>query len=149
MTHANNPPKDASQSGSGALAQGNDARAVGQQGVMANNVGGSINTGTQIIHNYLAGGQARDPIQLEAHVRSYLRWVQARHGHVELRGIERGGRKVLTLDLDKALTVAFSRSASTANPSTCPSARLLMVEITAIPKEPKNQERVREAVQYQ
>jgi formylglycine-generating enzyme required for sulfatase activity len=91
------------QSGSGPLAQGADAPAAGERGVgVKGNVGGSINTGTQIINNYLAGGQVRDPEQLEAHIRSYLRWVQARCGHVELRGIERGGRKVLTLDLDKA-----------------------------------------------
>lgn len=102
MANPNDPPTDANLTGSGALAQGDHAQAVGQQGVSANNVGGSINTGTQIINNYLQGGQERDQASLEQHIISYLRWVQARCGHIELRGIERGGRKVLTLDLDKA-----------------------------------------------
>ncbi len=98
-----NSQKDAHVTGSGAAAAGPNAQAVGAGGVLVGgNVGGGINTGTQIINNYLAGGQVRDPARLEQHVTSYLRWVRERCGHIELRGIERGGRKVLSLDLDKA-----------------------------------------------
>ncbi len=95
---------DSSVSGSGASAQGDGARAVGERGVgVGGDNSGIINTGTQVIITYLQqGGQQRDPEQLSRQVESYLRWVIARYGKIELRGIERGGRKVLTLDLDQA-----------------------------------------------
>jgi formylglycine-generating enzyme required for sulfatase activity len=69
-----------------------------------NEASGPINQnfGAQIINNYLGnGGQQRDPQRLARQVASYLRWVRERYGKIELRGIQRGGVKVLSLDLDQ------------------------------------------------
>lgn len=58
----------------------------------------------QIINNYCQGSSKppRDQETLSRQIVSYLKWVQERYGKIELRGIERGGRKVLQLDLDEA-----------------------------------------------
>ena len=92
------------QTSSSASAKGDGAQAANNRAVINDgSVGGHIITGTQIVNNYIANdGIQKNQAQLTRQIDSYLRWVQERYGKIELRGIERGGRKVLQLDLDQA-----------------------------------------------
>ncbi len=78
---------------SGASAQGPNAKAVGEKGVMVGgNVGGSINTGTvtYFFNRYEApaGKSQLDKDQFERILREYLAWVVKAYGRAKLYGLE-------------------------------------------------------------
>lgn len=79
--------KQANVSGSGAVAQGG-SDALGEGSVKVNDSNsGSINTGTQIIINYLTA--ASTPLtkeQIAQRVGGYLNWLRDRMMYIELRG---------------------------------------------------------------
>ncbi len=90
--------------GPGAIAQGKDAQAAGERGVVAGGNIDTVNTGWQIVNHYHAASDQRlSQEQIEQQVAGYLRWLQARTENIELRGIERaGGAPVVLLPLETA-----------------------------------------------
>ena len=107
--------KRATVKGSGAVAQGS-AAAAGERAVIVdgdNHAG--INTGTQIgvvEHYHAAGESPHSRAALERHVGDYLRWLQERTQHIEMRGIQlAGGAQVGYLPLETAYVPLRARPA--------------------------------------
>jgi len=127
--------------GSGAVAQGKKAKAVGERGMLVEGDAGNINTGTQVLNLYLSqGGLQRDQQTLERQVASYLGWVRDHYGRIALRGIERGGRKVLELELDQTYASLEARITMPAEERAG-----FMGLIGRLPKQRKSSEAVEEA----
>ncbi len=98
--------------GSGAVAQGGSV-AAGEKGVA---VGGSIspkaeqniiNGNNNLVANFInlhwpneGQGNAQEKKNLRRQLASYLRWMLAEHGTIELRGIKRDGKQVVSLHLE-------------------------------------------------
>ena len=102
--------------GSGAAAQtGGTALGQGAAQVSRDNAG-NINTGTQIVNNYLAAGGTSPSVgEVAMQVASYLRWLRERTQNIELRGIElAGGAPVVILPLETAYVPLRAKSASRA-----------------------------------
>lgn len=81
--------------GSGAIAQGDQAKAVGERGIIAETVSGSAITGDNnsvqhIVNHYYYnhGKEAFDASKLRQQIGDYLTWLQDRCGTIELRGIQ-------------------------------------------------------------
>ena len=94
----------ARKTGAGAVAQ-NGGTALGAGAVKIDGgVQGSVITGTQIVHQYLAAGPAElDAKAIAEQVTRYLRWLRERTQHITLRGIERsGGAPVVQMPLATA-----------------------------------------------
>ena len=56
---------------------------------------------TQIIHLYRQPDEALDEAHLGQQIAEYLKWVMARYGKIELRGVRRAGSQVVQLDLEQ------------------------------------------------
>ena len=93
----------ASLSGAGAVAQ-DTGDALGAGAAKVGDNSGTIVTGTQIVTHYHAASRTkRSKEDIARQVAGYLRWLQARTGRIELRGIERaGGAPVVVLPLETA-----------------------------------------------
>ena len=90
--------------GSGAAAQAGGT-ALGQRAAQVGRDNpGNINTGTQIVNNYLAAGSTSlGKAEISAKVAAYLRWLRERTQNIELRGIElAGGAPVILLPIETA-----------------------------------------------
>lgn len=86
------------------LGSGKTAAADSGSAVVGGNNADTIITGTQIVTNYLASGNAAlSKEQIARHIAGYLRWLCERTENIELRGIERaGGAPVVLLPLASA-----------------------------------------------
>lgn len=83
--------------GSQLIIQGN----LIQIGSISNNTGIAFSKQiTQIINQYRRDDKEIDEQPLQRQISYYLRWIQGRYGAIDLRGLYRGGRQVLQLDLE-------------------------------------------------
>lgn len=92
--------------GSGAVAQGAGATAVGERGVVSETAGLIVtgdNVSVQTIINRYGDGreQSPDTAALSRQIDAYLTWLIDWAGTVELRGIQRQGEQVVQLPLEK------------------------------------------------
>ena len=102
------PRFEASLSGSGAIAQGDHAVAVGERGVNAPGNTGLIITGDnpyieKLIISYTS--QENPAVRAETlrtQIADYLRWIDTRYGAIVLRGIGQKGNQVRSLTLETA-----------------------------------------------
>ena len=120
--HSPAPPRQAAQSrafqqarveGSGASAQAGGTALGAGAAQVGGDLTGNINTGTQIVNNYLAASGTRlGQAEIAAQVAGYLRWLRERTQNIELRGIElAGGAPVVLLPLATAYVPLRARPA--------------------------------------
>ena len=95
----------ASLHGSGAIAQGEGATAVGERGVVGQAeliiTGDNVSVQTIIQQYGEKKTQPPDAEALQAQIGSYLTWLQDWAGTLELRGIQRQGEQVVQLPLEQ------------------------------------------------
>lgn len=99
---------EAMLTGSGAIAQGEQATAVDERGVFVGKttrksvvITGDNNSVTYVAHQYLdVGGRPVDESKLRRQILEYLKWVREHFSTIELRGIDREGQQVVQLDLE-------------------------------------------------
>ena len=95
----------ASLHGSGAVAQGEGATAVGERGVVGQAeliiTGDNVSVQTIIQQYGEKKTQPPDAEALQAQIGSYLTWLQDWAGTLELRGIQRQGEQVVQLPLEQ------------------------------------------------
>jgi formylglycine-generating enzyme required for sulfatase activity len=106
--------KDASTEnhGSGTVVQGNGSVGAGEKGFAAGSISPKaeqniISGNNNLVANFInlhwpkdEEGSEQDKENLRRQLASYLKWMLAEHGTIELRGIKRDGKQVVSLNLE-------------------------------------------------
>lgn len=77
------------------------------------NASGDNNSITQIINTYAGSDSEQDDEQLRKQIADYLKWVRARYGTIELRGVHREGQQVVQLDLETVYVPLSAQAVAT------------------------------------